>query len=145
MAVLQFFLHGVERVTYNLDISLPFTKLNLLNLIRATGQLNLKPRIPEPIENILSEEKRNEWIEEKGALVYTLISGDTLKQIDILLSYPKTFDELKAKAVTMDLKGKKVLVSSIDDLIAAKLQVKPLREKDEFDIKQLKKIKDEKY
>jgi hypothetical protein len=135
------FLHGIERATYDLDISISMETKNIEKLIKSAKDLGLYPRIPEPIENILSAEKRKEWIEKKDAVVYTLISGDSLKQIDILLNYYKTFDQLNENAIKMNIYGHDVLVSSIDDLIDAKLKIKPLREKDETDINELKKLK----
>jgi len=137
------FLHGIERATYDLDISISMDYGNIEKLIRASNELGLKPRNPEPIENFLSESKRNEWIEKKNALVYTILSGDSRKQIDIFLQYPKTFEQLRENAVKMTIHGFDVLVSSIDDLIEAKLNVDPMRDKDETDLKELRRLKNE--
>ncbi|MEO8665265.1 MAG: hypothetical protein ABI462_07200, partial [Ignavibacteria bacterium] len=83
-------LHGVERATYDLDISISFEKENLEKLVDITGKYNLVPRIPEPVENLFNEEKRKKWLDEKGALVYTFVSGNSPLQLDIFLSYPKS-------------------------------------------------------
>ena len=137
------FLYGIDRITLDLDISVSFDKENILKLIESAKKIGLKPRVPEPIKNLLSEEKRKEWKEKKDALVYTLISDNTLKQIDVFLRYHKTHEKLKENARKMKIGGFDVLVSSIDDLIEAKLQVKPLRFKDETDIDELKRIRDD--
>jgi hypothetical protein len=137
------FLYGIDRVTLDLDISVSFEKENLEKLINTAKQIGLKPRNPEPIENLLIEEKRNQWIEKKGALVYTLVSNDGFKQIDIFLRYHKTHEKLSENSKKMLISGYEVMVSSIDDLIEAKMRVIPPRDRDETDIKELRKLKDE--
>lgn len=136
------FLHGVERLTIDLDISISMSAENVNNLSAAAKELGLIPRVPEPVMNLLDAEKREKWIKEKNALVYTLISGDSLDQIDIFLRYPKTFEELYQNADIINIKGIDVAISSKEDLIFAKSLVKPLRYKDEWDIHYLKNIID---
>ncbi|KXK51576.1 MAG: hypothetical protein UZ05_CHB002001470 [Chlorobi bacterium OLB5] len=114
-------LHGVERNTYDVDISLDMNHANILKIIEIAKKFNLQPRIPEPIENLLDETKRNNWIQNKGAIVYTLVAQDSPLQMDIFLKYPKTYDELARKADNVIIDGIKIPVSSIDDLILAKI------------------------
>ena len=137
------FLQGVERVTYDLDISASLDSENLKNLIEVTKKYDLIPRVPEPAENLLDENKRNDWINKKGALVFTFTSNKNLVQLDIFLKYPKSYEELLRNADVMDIDGIKVCVSSKDDLIFAKEYIVPLRDKDNFDIQQLKKMKND--
>lgn len=132
-------LHGVERNTYDVDISLDMNHANILKIIEIAKKFNLQPRIPEPIENLLDETKRNNWIQNKGAIVYTLVAQDSPLQMDIFLKYPKTYDELARKADNVIIDGIKIPVSSIDDLILAKNSVSPMRDKDKTDIMELKK------
>lgn len=133
-------LHGVERNTYDVDISLDMNHANIMKIIEIAKKFNLQPRIPEPIENLLDETKRNNWIQNKGAIVYTLVAQDSPLQMDIFLKYPKTYDELARKADNVIIDGIKIPVSSIDDLILAKNAVSPMRDKDRTDILELKKI-----
>jgi hypothetical protein len=132
------FLHGVERITVDLDVSISLEDSNIEKIIGISKKLNLKPRNPEPIENFLDTEKRRQWIEKKGALVYTLVSDKDYAQLDIFLKYPKTFEELYANSDKMLLNGLEVNVSSKEDLIFAKEAVTPIRYKDETDIRELK-------
>lgn len=136
------FLHGVDRATFDLDISISINADNINRLIETANSLNLKPRIPEPIENLLEPEKRYEWINQKGALVYTLLMPDSIVQLDIFLKYPKSFEELLENAVIMNIKGLTLAVSSKEDLIFAKSLVQPMRKKDIDDISELKRIID---
>jgi len=136
------YLYGLDRVTLDLDISVSFEKDNLQKLIITAKQVGLMPRNPEPIENLLIEEKRNQWKNEKGAMVYTLVSNDGFKQIDIFLSYHKTHEKLKENAKKMMISGNEIMISSIDDLIEAKMRINPPRDRDETDIIELRKIRD---
>lgn len=137
-------LHGVERATYDIDLSVSFDKSNLEKIIKVTQKFGLKPRIPEPVENLLDANKRKKWIEKKGALVYTFVSDKSPLQLDIFLSYPRSFEELLINSEEIIVDDIKMNVSSVDDLINAKKLIEPLRDKDETDIKELERIKSEK-
>ncbi|NOS86653.1 MAG: hypothetical protein HOP31_16075 [Ignavibacteria bacterium] len=136
------FLHGVDRATFDLDISISISSDNINKVIDTAKLLGLKPRIPEPIENLLDPVKRELWVKDKGALVYTLIVPESIIQLDIFLTYPKSFEELLRNAVIMRIKGTDVAVSSREDLIYAKSKVQPPRKKDQDDIAELKRIID---
>jgi hypothetical protein len=133
-------LHGVERSTYDLDIAMDFSKENLLKITGIAKKFGLVPRISEPIENLFEEENRKSWIEKKGALVYTLISGNSPLQIDIFLDYPINFEELYSNSKKVKIENFEILISSKEDLIFAKKNIEPIRDKDLIDIKELENI-----
>lgn len=137
-------LHGVERATYDIDLSVSFEKSNLEKIVEVAKRFNLKPRIPEPVENLFDEKKRKEWFEEKGALVYTFVSNNTPLQLDIFLSYPKSYEELFENSEEINIDDVKIKVSSINDLLFVKKLIEPLRDKDIIDLKELERIKTEK-
>ena len=137
-------LHGVERATYDLDISIPFENDNLDKIIKVANKFELIPRIPEPVEALKDEIKRKNWLEKKGALVYTFVSKKTPLQLDIFLSYPRTYEELFSKADELVIEGIKFKVSSIEDLIFVKKHIEPMRDKDLTDIKELEIIHEQK-
>ena len=134
------FIQGVDRTTFDIDINLSIEDANLSKVIKVFKENNFIPRIPEPMENLLSEERRNIWINEKGAVVYTLNDKKSIFQIDIFLKYPIPFCELKENADVFEIDNYKFLVSSKKDLILAKKSVIPLRDKDIYDIKQLERL-----
>jgi len=137
-------LQGVERATYDLDIAVSFSDEDIKKLLNVTKKFKLIPRIPEPAEYLFDETKRKKWIDEKNALVYTFASPDGPLQIDIFLKYPISFDKLLSNSDTIKIEGVNMLVSSKDDLLYAKQKIKPLREKDKIDIKELKRLLREK-
>ena len=137
-------MHGVERNTFDVDISVQMDSENLHKIQQIARKFDLYPRIPEPPENLLDESVRKNWIENKGALVYTFISGNSPLQMDIFLSYPKTYEELISKADKVIIDDLEIPISSIDDLIYAKNQIEPIRDKDKSDIAELKKLNESK-
>ena len=63
-----------------------------------------------------------------------------MRQIDIFLQYPITFDDLKSRADRIVRQDTSFLVSSKDDLIVAKRAVNPMRTQDSRDIEDLQAI-----
>lgn len=131
---------GVQRATFDVDISVSFETENLEKIIKLAKELNLKPRMSEPIESFLNEDKRRDWFENKGALVYTLNFYDSPMQLDIFLNYPLSYLELNKKADTVEIDGFKFLISSKEDLLKVKKMVNPMRTKDKIDIEELEKL-----
>lgn len=130
-------LHGVARATHDLDVRVTLDDTNLLKLIGVARELGLTPRIPEPIERLADAERRRVWVEEKHALVYTLLSTSGAFAVDVFLSYPIPYEELAARADAFVVDGRTIKASSRIDLITAKRAVQPPRVKDLRDIEDL--------
>jgi hypothetical protein len=133
-------LHGVARVTNDIDLAIALTDENLARAVRAVRSLGFTPRIPEPIDALLDPARREVWAREKSAKVYTLVSDRTPLQIDLFLDYPLAFDELKSRADTMTAGNLSFCVSTKEDLIAAKRRVEPMRSIDRRDIEDLQEL-----
>jgi len=132
--------HGVPRNTHDIDILVRMTGENLAKLVNAARELHMQPRIPEPLDALLDPSKRQDWVERKHALVYTLVSSNNPLQIDVFLKYPVSFDEAWANARVGQVSGHEFRLTSIADLIRAKRAVTPPRDTDEFDIRHLERI-----
>jgi len=133
-------LQGIDKSTLDIDISVDFEKENLKKLIRIAKKFNLVPRNPEPLENLLDDKKRKEWINKKNAMVYTLSSLDSPLQMDIFLQFNKTYEELLKNADLIKIDEYEFFVSSKEDLLESKKKIKPKREKDNTDIIELKRL-----
>jgi len=131
-------MQGVNRTTADVDIAARLTTENLSRLIEVVKKLGMMPRIPEPIAGLLDPVKRRDWVEKKGATVYTLVWSDHPFQVDVFLQYPIDFDDLKARANVLTWIDVELLVSSRADLIAAKKIAG--RTQDLSDIRELEKI-----
>ncbi|HEX2787033.1 MAG TPA: DUF6036 family nucleotidyltransferase [Ignavibacteria bacterium] len=138
-------LHGVNRVTLDIDILADMDEVNLKKIIDIAHSYGLKPRIPEPVENFLDESKRNKWVEEKNALVYTFFSDDGKIQLDVFLKYPINYKDAFKKADKIEYRNLDLYVTSIEDLLFAKKNVLPPRHKDLQDIEELEKIYKSRY
>ena len=133
-------LHGVRRVTADLDLSVRLDAVNLAGFIRVAERFELKPRVPEPVEALASPERRRAWVQDKGAMVFTLRAQDAPFSVDVFLTYPVPHDELVASAWRIDVGGQAALVSSVDHLLVAKLAIADPRTEDRRDIEDLTRI-----
>jgi hypothetical protein len=134
-------LHGIQRMTLDLDIAVAPDQMNLRRFISTLNQLKFIPRAPVPAETILNRERIEMLIREKNALVFTFwCPGEPYKQIDMFLTRENSFDDLVADARKLTVCGRTVLVASRLKLIEMKRRVKPIREKDLSDIRALQTI-----
>ncbi|MEN9353951.1 MAG: hypothetical protein RL318_1276 [Fibrobacterota bacterium] len=133
-------LHGVERVTMDLDVRVPEEEANYRRLVAVLDKRGMVSRIPEPMSALCDAARRQAWVEEKGALVWTAQSSDGLEQIDIFLSYPVSWEDLVREAKMVTVRGFSVRISSREHLILAKRRVTPPRRKDLRDIEDLEAL-----
>lgn len=133
-------LHGVERATMDVDITVAMHAHNLAALIAMAKELELSPVLPVPLESLNDLEVLKAWHRQRNLAAFALrtpqISGVT---IDILLFPPLNFAEMHQRAVSFNVAQVNVQVASIDDLIAMKRAVgRPI---DLSDIQHLERIK----
>ena len=131
-------LHGVERVTLDLDIAVRMTAQNLERLIDAVETLKLRPRIPVSLADLGDPDFVRSMVVEKGALVFSLTDADRpLRHLDIFLSPALSFERLSEGAVWFDIGPVKIRVVSKELLMKIKREIKPLRPKDVLDLEEL--------
>lgn len=134
-------LHGIERLTMDLDLSVSMDTNNLEKLLRILKKLDMVPRVPVPPESLLDPVKRKIMTEEKNALVFTFIDiKNPYRQVDIFLGKDEMYDELFKDAVAVEISGFKIPVISVKKLIMMKQKINPPRDKDISDIKGLMKL-----
>lgn len=131
-------LHGIRRMTLDLDIAVSLDQSNLRRFISTLNQLKFIPRAPVPAETILHRERIEMLIREKNALVFTFwCPGEPYNQIDMFLTHENSFDGLLSDARTLTVCGRTVLVASRRKLIEMKRRVEPIRDQDLSDIQAL--------
>jgi len=133
-------LHGVERATMDVDITVAMNKNNLTALIEAAKELKLIPVLPVPLESLNDLELLKRWHEERNLEAFALrapeLAGVT---VDILLFPPVEFTCMANRAVEFNVADTPIRTVSIDDLIALKQTVgRPI---DLSDIEHLQRIK----
>jgi len=133
-------LHGAERVTMDLDISINMERMNVGRFIDAMNVLKLKPRLPVPAEVLLDPDMVNKMVLEKNALVFTFFDPDHLwRQVDIALAPHLSFSNLKQDVQKISINNNYYNVLNVKRLIELKKAVVPQREKDIIDIVALRK------
>ena len=135
-------LHGVERLTIDLDIALNMTDENLRNFLSVMKEQHMVPRAPVPPESILDRNLLKYFVENKGAVVFTFLDPDyPYKQIDFFLTADKSYPELIHDTVDITLEpGYTFKILTVSRLLAMKMSINSPRAKDLQDIAALKKL-----
>jgi hypothetical protein len=132
-------LHGVERATMDVDITVAMTPENLAALTGMAEELGLLPVLPVPLQFLQNLDVLRRWHAERHLAAFALrtpeLAGVTM---DILLFPPVEFFTMLPNALVLDVAGVAVRIASIDDLIALKQAVgRPI---DIADIEHLRRI-----
>lgn len=136
-------LHGYARLTVDLDLMLDLSRDNLTLVVDALEELGYVPRVPVNPGDIVSEEKRKTWKEEKGAVVMTFYDPKApFRQVDLFLDNPVDFEQAYRRLCWFELRDIRIPVASIDDLIEMKARTN--RPRDQEDLHHLKEIKTQK-
>jgi predicted nucleotidyltransferase len=138
-------LHGVVRLTLDLDLAVLLERDNLTSFLGVMEKLGMRPRVPVPPSDILDPDKVAEWKSEKNMKAFTFLNprepGD---EIDLLIEEIIPFDEIMKDAVTFSISGVPVKVVSIEHL--KKMKSISGRAQDLADLEslaELEKIRDE--
>ncbi|WP_298266424.1 nucleotidyl transferase AbiEii/AbiGii toxin family protein [Geobacter sp.] len=134
-------MHGVVRLTADLDLMVALEHDNLRKLIDVMAELGYRPRIPEPAGALLDSAKRQGWIDQKNMEVFSFYDpGQPVALIDIMIHEPVDYRTLRERAVMMDINELSVPVASREDLIAMKrISGRP---QDIEDVKALERLAD---
>lgn len=133
-------LHGYPRATGDLDIIILLQEDEIHKFIQAAKSLNLVPRLPVQLEDLISEETRKEWVEFRNMQVFSVYNPDNpLEHIDVKLTDSENFEKFIENRVIMKENEVEISVAHIDDLID--LKKSSGRERDLLDIKMLNQIK----
>lgn len=134
-------LHGIERATMDIDVTVAMTPENLSSLVEIARQLGMTPLLPVALDTLTDLDQLAQWHRERNLEAFALrapgLSGVTL---DVLLYPPVDYAQMRSRAVTFMAGDVPVVVASIDDMIALKQAVgRPI---DLADIEHLKRLKE---
>jgi predicted nucleotidyltransferase len=131
--------HGIPRMTYDIDLMVHLERENILKLVSKLTQWGYKPKIPIDPRDLADETKRNSWVHEKGMKALNFYS-ETLPigEIDILIDSPIPYEELRSRAIRVELQDEKIPTASIHDLI--ELKVRAGRKQDLADVEHLRMV-----
>lgn len=133
-------LHGVERVTMDIDLSVHMTAHNLGRFIEVMADLGLKPRVPVAPTALLDPGAVRMMIEEKHALVFSFVDPDSpIRHVDVFLVADLSYESLLPDSEWVELEEMRVRIINRTRLLAIKLAITPARAKDALDIEFLRR------
>lgn len=113
-------LHGHLRATGDVDLIIDLENNEVEKTLSALEAAGFRPYAPVPAREFADPEKRAAWVRDKGMLVFSLRPETGVPMVDLFLEHPIPFDQLWARSVLTTLRGVKVRVASIKDLMALK-------------------------
>ena len=133
-------LHGVVRMTADLDLVVALNQENITNFSKVMKNLGYKPKAPVSVEQLGDPKKRQEWIHEKNMQVFSFYHvTEHYKLIDVFITEPISFNELNKAKKVIRVEDFEIPICSLEHLIEVKK--KAGRPQDMADIKALKKLR----
>jgi len=132
-------MHGHDRATKDLDIVVDLETTEAKKAITALVSIGMEPRVPVDPFDFSDSAKRRGWMQDKNALVFTMIDPQNpLFVVDLFIEMPMEFEAFFGRSKTIQLKQHAIRVCSIEDLIVMKK--KSGRPQDLLDIQVLQEI-----
>lgn len=134
--------HGHVRFTADLDLVLDPDPDSLRRAIEAIRALGYKPRAPVAFEEFANPEKRREWREGRGMMVFSLSSPEhAATELDLFLEPPFDFDAAHARAAVLGAgEADRITFVGREDLLALKRAAG--RPQDLLDVQALESLRD---
>ncbi|MDD1778939.1 MAG: nucleotidyltransferase family protein [Candidatus Helarchaeota archaeon] len=130
---------GAMRNTADLDILVEMSDDNLKKIVQILKKQGYKVKQPVDPMKIADPKTRKDWIEKKHMKAFNFYKEDELKEVDIVIESPVSFEEAERSAVHIKVDNLTLPVISIDKLI--EMKQKTGRAVDKLDIGELTKIK----
>ena len=132
-------MHGVVRLTADLDLMVHLEEKNLTKFVEVMNELGYKPKVPVKTESLIDPENRRAWIEEKNMRVFSFYHPKKgIMLIDIFINEPVSYNKIKEDSIKMKMGNLLIPTVSIEDLI--KLKKISGRPQDMADIEALKRL-----
>lgn len=133
-------LHGVPRVTNDIDIIISMDKENINKVNEILNNLGYIPRLPENPDDIADPHKLKERIDNKNLTAFGFYNkNEPYKSVDIILDHPLNFEKAFQNKSIKKVTNIEIPLVSIEDLI--KMKEKSNRNQDSSDINMLNKLK----
>lgn len=114
-------LHGVIRLTADLDLMVHLEEKNLTRFIETMEELGYRPKVPAPARSLLDPQMRQRFVEEKNMKVFSFYHPqEAVSLVDIFIDEPADYGTIKAHSVKIRSGSTIIPIVSIDDLITLK-------------------------
>lgn len=130
---------GSLRSTADLDIIVEMQDDNLKKIVTIMKKHGYRVKQPVDPMGIADKNTREDWINNKHMKAFNFYKEEGLKEVDIIIESPVSFENAKKSAMLIDCGGIILPVISIDNLI--KMKENTGRSIDRLDIEVLEKIK----
>jgi len=134
-------LHGIPRMTADVDLFVDLEKANANRFLAAMKALGFVPGVPVPAESFADPEARDTWRREKNMLVMGFVNPSRPAiGLDVFVFEPVPFGPAyeRRKRVSVDEEALEIPVVSREDLIAMKEGTGRLQ--DASDVKILRRV-----
>ena len=132
-------LHGIPRMTYDVDLLLYLEDGNLRKFLSLMKLWGFKPKVPVDIMDFADKQKRQDWIKNKYMKAFNLVNPKWgIAEIDIIIDTPVNYQNALKNIKQIILQGVSIPTISPEDLILMKTAA--ARKQDKEDIRSLKKI-----
>jgi len=134
-------LHGVPRMTADLDITIDLSAENVAATIEALAAAGIKVSLPLDPLGLGDSELRREWRQDRHLEALTFQSADTgapYREVDIVIEPPLDFEAMYAARTVLEIEDLRIDLVSLPHLIEIKSRLG--REQDLADVNALKKI-----
>ena len=132
-------LHGVPRMTMDVDLLVALDDANIGAFLECARDLSLKPQAPVPLESLRDPEQRRTWIEDKHLIAFGLSGAPGTPTVDLILRHSLDFAAASDRAVLQTVDTVPVRIASIEDMIALKQNTG--RRQDADDVEHLLRLK----
>lgn len=114
-------LHGVPRMTMDVDLIIALDADNIAKLEACAKSLNLRPNVLVKLTDLADANKRDALFREKNLIALSLI-GDKPETptVDIVIHHPLDFKTAYHNKIERDIAGTPVMLASIEDMITMK-------------------------
>jgi hypothetical protein len=114
-------LHGVPRMTMDVDLVIALNADNIAKLEACAKSLNLRPSVPVKLADLADASKRETLFKEKHLIALSLIGEKPeTPTVDIVIRHPLDFKKAYKNKIERDISGTPVLLASIEDMITMK-------------------------
>ena len=114
-------LHGVPRMTMDVDLLIALDTENITKLEACSQYLGLRPSVPIKLADLADESKRETLFREKHLIALSLIgTKPETPTVDIVIHHPLDFKKAYQNKIERDVSGTPVMLASIEDMITLK-------------------------
>mgnify|MGYP000338946566 CR=1 FL=1 len=136
-------LHGIPRMTMDVDLWVDLDVDNLQNFFKAVASLHLKPVLPVKLSELAMPSQRQIWIDARHMIAFSLSSEKfNYPTVDLLLVSPLDFNLAYERRETRSIAEVNVSLIAVPDLL--RLKEAAARAQDAADIEHLKRLHNEK-